>query len=204
MLISKRRHAKNVGDYRKELQKAAKAVGATHLEPSHGAIAFFDLPGSTNLMNKDPRRAIPIMLLHNSMCRVIIEANGGNVVKELGDGLMVHFGNMGTAVSCAYKVVQNLLLHGGPIRTKVSIAVGTVWKIESRHGGYDVYGTPVHTSARMSEHARKNTILIDEREKKPVTEWLGLANIMARSEEIELRSYGPAKVCRISVKKMRA
>ena len=93
---------------------------------------------------------------------------------------------------------------GGAIRTKVSIAVGTVWKIEGRHGGYDVYGTPVHTSARMSEHARKNTILIDEREKKAVIEWLGHADIVARSEEIELRSYGPTKVCRISVKKMRA
>ena len=144
------------------------------------------------------------MLLHNSMCRVIIESNVGTVVTELGDGLMAHFGNMGVAASCAHKVVLNLLLHGGPIRTKASIAVGTVWKIKSRHGGYDVHGTPVHIGARMSEHARKNTLLIDEKEKKAVIEWLGHAGIVARSEEIEMRNYGPTKVCGISVKKMRA
>ena len=204
MLASRGRHSGRVDRYERELRKATKAVGGMPLVPRHGAVAFFDLPGSTNLMKKDPRKAIPVMLLHNAMCRAIIEPNGGNIVKELGDGLMVHFPNMGVAVSCAHKVVQNLLLYGGPIRTKVSIAVGTVWKIDSPHGGYDVYGTPVHVSARMSEHARMDTILIDEREKEPVIEWLGHCNIATRSEEMELRNYGTTRACRILVKKTQA
>lgn len=201
MSSKRRRYGEDKADYRRELQKAARIVDSTDLAPSHGAVAFFDLPGSTSLMKKNPREAIPTMLLHNAMCRVIVESNRGYVVKELGDGLMVHFANIGAGVKCALEVIQNLLQHGGSICTKVSIAVGAVWKVESKHGGYDVYGTPVHTSARMSEHARKNTILIDEKERDQVTEWLGRGAVITRSEKIELRSYGTTNACRISVKK---
>lgn len=201
MSTKRRRYGEDKADYRRELQKAARIVDSTDLAPSLGAVAFFDLPGSTSLMKRDPREAIPVMLLHNAMCRVIVESNGGYVVKELGDGLMVHFVNIGAGVKCALEVIQNLLQYGESIRTKVSIAVGAVWKVESRHGGYDVYGTPVHTSARMSEHARKNTILIDARERNLVTEWLGRGAVITRSEKIELRSYGPTNACRILVKK---
>lgn len=197
-----RRRSGDTADYRKELQKAEKAVSRIRLDPSHGAIAFFDLPGSTNLMKKDPREAIPIMLRHNALCRAIIEPNDGHIVKELGDGLMVIFANVGTAVSCACKVIQNLSQREEAICTKVSIAVGTVWKIE-RPYGYDVYGTPVHMSARMSEHASENTVLIDERDKNLVSEWLGRAGIVIRNKKIHLRSYGLTKVCIISVNGLR-
>ena len=35
------------------------------------------------------------MFKHNAMCRVVIKSNGGKIIKELGDGLMVKFRNAG-------------------------------------------------------------------------------------------------------------
>lgn len=44
------------------------------LKPRMGAIVFFDMPGSTEMMIRDPRTAVPTMFRHNAMCRVIIES----------------------------------------------------------------------------------------------------------------------------------
>lgn len=126
---------------------------------------FFDMPGSTKMMKRDPRTAIPAMFKHNAMCRVVIKSNGGKIIKELGDGLMVKFRNAGEALYCAVKVIQNLQKYGGGVCTKVTVACGTVWNIRNPSGDRDVYGTPVHVSSRMTRHAVKNTILIDGKDK---------------------------------------
>ena len=141
--------------------------------PRTAAVAFFDMPGSTKIMKQNPREAIPPMLRHNAICRMMIESNNGRVVKELGDGLMARFENTGDAVTCAFQVIRCLRAHAGRIRTKVSIAYGAVWDIENQQGDRDVYGTPVHVSQRMSEYAVKDTILIEEKDKGTIVEWLG-------------------------------
>ena len=96
------------------------------LNPKMGAIVFFDMPGSTGMMKRDPRTAIPAMFQHNAMCRVIIESNKGRIVKELGDCLMVKFANAGTAVSCAIKALQNLRKYGNGARTRATVSYGTI------------------------------------------------------------------------------
>ena len=108
-----------------------------------GAIAFFDLPGSTKMMKSDPHMAVPRMILHNAMCRAIIRLNKGTIVKELGDGLMVRFDNAGYAIRCAVRVIKNLQDHGGGVCTKVTVAFGTIWDVRNSSGEPDVYGTPV-------------------------------------------------------------
>ena len=91
----------DTGDYKRELGRATRRARRDDLKPSVGAIAFFDLPGSTRVMKKDPHAAVPRMILHNSLCGAIVRLDEGTVVKELGDGLVVRFTNAGDAVVCA-------------------------------------------------------------------------------------------------------
>lgn len=154
-----------------------------------GAIAFFDMPGSTEIMKRDPRGAIQSMLRHNAMCGAIIESSGGEIVKEIGDGIMAMFDNAGVAVGCAIRVIQCLRDHGGGTRTKAAVAYGTLWRARNPSGAPDVYGTPVHVSARMAEHAVKDTVLIDGNDKGPAVEWLERTGFTVRRTAKRLRSY---------------
>ena len=95
------------------------------------------------MMKQSPREAVPAMLGHNAICRMIIESNNGCVIKDLGDGLMVRFDHTGKAVACAFQVIRCLREHAGRIRTKVSVAYGMLWDIENPRGDQDVYGPPV-------------------------------------------------------------
>ena len=93
----------------KELLKATKAIDGMPLVPCHDAVAFYDPPGSTNLMNdqrkatcslnqpsprtcssanlmNDQRKATLVMLLHIAMCCAIIKPNGA--LSEIGGGLL--------------------------------------------------------------------------------------------------------------------
>lgn len=170
------------------------------LKPRMGAIVFFDMPGSTGMMIRDPRTAVPAMFQHNAMCRVIIESNEGRIIKELGDGLMVKFANAGTAVKCAIKVIQNLRKYGGGIRTKATVSYGTIWNVTNPSGDHDVYGTPVHVSARMERYAAVDTIVIDSKDKGPALEWLERTNFRVERLRKKLNDYPDIKLYVISVK----
>ena len=187
------------GDYRKELERAARQARRGPLKPRVGAIAFFDLPGSTKVMKSDPHVAIPRMILHNSMCTAIIRLNEGTIVKELGDGLMVGFGNVGDAVSCAIKVIKNLREHGGGVCTKVTVAFGTLWDVENSSGEPDVYGTPVHVSSRMEMYAVENTIVIDEKDRESIVEWFDPPEFKIEPLRKKLKDYPDRKLHLLSV-----
>lgn len=187
-------------DYQKRLEGALHRAQNVSLTPSMGTIAFFDMPGSTKMMNRDPRTAIPTMLGHNAMCRVIIESSGGKIVKELGDGLMVQFTNTGKALGCAITLIKNLRKHGCGICTKATIAFGTLWNIKNTSGHSDVYGKPVHISSRMTAHAVKNTILIVGTDREVAVDWLGRSRFVMRRLRKELKDYPDKQLYIIYVK----
>ena len=139
------------------------------------------------------------MFQHNAMCRVIIESNKGRIVKELGDGLMVKFANAGTAVGCAIKVIQSLRKYGNGVHTKATVAYGTLWNVKNPSGDRDVYGTPVHMSARMERHAVADTIVIDDKDRGPAVEWLERSSFTIRRLQKKLRDYPDTRLHIISV-----
>lgn len=199
-MSGKNKPSADSSDYQKGLEGALHKAKNVSLTPSMGAIVFFDMPGSTKMMRRDPRTAIPTMLGHNAMCRVIIESSGGRIVKELGDGLMVQFTNTGEALGCAITVIQNLRKHGCGICTKATIAFGTLWNIKNASGHRDVYGTPVHVSSRMTAHAVKNTILIDGTDREVAVDWLGRSRFVAQRLRKKLKDYPEKQLYIISVK----
>lgn len=184
----------------KGIKKAARASQRATIERHTGAIAFFDLPGSTKMMKRNPRGAIQAMLRHNAICGAVIKPNGGKIIKEVGDGVMAAFDSAGAAVECAIKVIRCLREHGGSTHTKAVVASGTLWRAKNSSGDCDVYGTPVHVSARMAEHAVKDAILMDEKDGEPVREWLERTGFSMRRTQKRLRSYPDRRLYAVSVK----
>lgn len=168
------------------------------------SVVHFDLKGSTKLMRKDPIESISKMLLHNKMCRNIVEKNDGTIIKELGDAILVTFKNSGLACECAIKVIRNLKKHGSGIRTKVTVASGTLWKIKTALE-YDVYGIPVNLCTRMSQYAKEDCILFEEDAYVSVDNWLSdekkikYVKVKCLGEDVKLNDFGPTPMRKIIV-----
>lgn len=160
--------------------------------------------GSTRKMMGRPYDTITDMLLHNRMCGNIIRRHGGIVVKELGDAVMAFFKTEGEACECAIRVIRNLKMHGRGIRTKVTVASGTVWK-SNTHRGDDVYGLPVNICNRMSKHAKEDCVLMREISYVYVQNWLHrdkdirFVKVKKLGKDVDLDDFGPTPMRRIVV-----
>ncbi len=178
-----------------EIDKAKKFVNNIIPKRDIYTVAHFDLKGSTKKMIHEPYDTITSMLLHNEMCRKIIEQNNGKIIKELGDAVMVTFKNSGMACECAIKVIRNLQRYGQGLCTKVTIASGTVWSIKT-HGVSDVYGVPVNLCNRMSKHAIQDCILFEEDSYFAIKDWLvddkkiQYRKIRKKGKDLELLDFG--------------
>ena len=164
------------------------------------SVVHFDLKGSTRQMRKNPTKTITHMLLHNKMCRNIVEKNGGITVKELGDAIMVSFKTPGNACECAIKVIRNLRRHGGGIHTKVTVGSGTMWKIRTANED-DIYGVPVNLCTRMSKYAKEDQILFEEKMYTQLHDWLVEEKKIkfGRAHSNKLRDFGDVSMRRITV-----
>ncbi len=168
------------------------------------SVAHFDLKGSTKLMRCDPIAAITKMLLHNKICRNIVERNNGIAIKELGDAILVTFKGSGLACECAIKVIRNLKKHGDGIRTKVTIASGTLWKIRTNTED-DVYGIPVNLCTRMSKYAKEDCILFEENAYVAVQNWLfddkkiNYRKVKHKGKDRKLNDFGSVPMRKIIV-----
>ena len=155
-------HCSNDDNCKNEVDKAIKFVTRlTRNDRNTYTIAHFDLKGSTKLMRADALEGITKMLLHNKICRNIIEKNKGKVIKELGDAVMVRFKTTGKACECSIKIIRNLKKYEKNIKTKVTISHGTLWNIKTDKMD-DVYGEPVNRCTRMSKYAKESCVLIEE------------------------------------------
>jgi hypothetical protein len=157
--------------YSKHVINAPKFVKKLKRNKQIYGVAHFDLPKSTVKMIKDQPIAITEMLLHNRICRGIIEENGGRVIKELGDAVLATFQNAPTACECALKVIHNLKKRGKGVRTKVTITAGTIEKI-STNGKPDVYGLAVNLCNRMAKKACVDAVIIEETRFREIKDWL--------------------------------
>ena len=185
---------------RKGDQKSGKGVAKGNHRAPHGGDRVLRPARFHKDDEAEPARAIQAMLRHNAICGAVIKPNGGKIIKEVGDGVMAAFDSAGAAVECAIKVIRCLREHGGSTHTKAVVASGTLWRAKNSSGDCDVYGTPVHVSARMAEHAVKDAILMDEKDGEPVREWLERTGFSMRRTQKRLRSYPDRRLYAVSVK----
>lgn len=157
-------------------------------EPVIGCIGFFDLSGSTAVKIERGARvgaekALEFVALASAVCR----ACGGEVMKSLGDGIMVFFHDPVRACRAALSLKIACAEHG--IRSSSGLTFGTV-DIMSSATGRDVIGTMVDRAARLQSLAMPNQTLIDAGLAEAVRSQLAAERDVLLSDPIEVNAKG--------------
>jgi class 3 adenylate cyclase/tetratricopeptide (TPR) repeat protein len=120
---------------------------------------FTDLVGSTELSSRlDPVAADQLRDTHFALLRGAIDANGGQEVKNLGDGLMVVFPITSGALNCAEAMQQAIERHNKRAPEPLSIRVGlSLGEVTEDDGDY--FGDAVVQAARLCAAAEGDQIL---------------------------------------------
>ncbi len=120
------------------------------------AIMFTDIVGYTKLMGENEEKAFQLLQQNRSLHKPIIEKHHGNLIKEIGDGLLVSFFSALDAVQCA-KELQNLIIDDPDHNLKIGIHLGDVTFSDN-----DVFGDGVNVASRMEALGKSGSILISE------------------------------------------
>ncbi len=104
-------------------------------------------------------RAEELRRAHDTLLAEQAATHGGNVIKGLGDGLLVAFAGAAEALSAAVAMQQALDRFGGREGVALSMRVGlSAGDVTFEYG--DCFGTPVIESARLCAVAEPGQILL--------------------------------------------
>src|SRR6476660_5512526 len=142
-------------------------------------VVFTDLVGSTELLSRvGEARADELRREHFGLLRAAMAAHGGREVKNLGDGLMVVFDGVASALDSAVAMQQAITARRSdaePLSIKIGVAVGDA-ELEDD----DYFGLPVVEAARLCAKAQGGEILTTE-----------FVRMLAKSRsDVELESVG--------------
>jgi len=127
------------------------------------AIMFTDIADYSRLMEADEERTIQLLKTHNEIVFPVIEAQSGEVISSVGDGLLVVFSSVRKAVECALAVHAAVAVHNDTaaqtnrFKLRIGIHVGEV-----QHEGKQIYGIGVSVAARVQPFALPGGICITE------------------------------------------
>jgi adenylate cyclase len=121
------------------------------------AIAFLDLSGYTRLTEESGDEAA--MDLATRLMELVAHAAqsyDGRAVKLLGDGVMFHFTERGSAVLCGLALVEEAARLGLP-PARFGVNCGPVVFQDG-----DYFGRTVNVAARIADYARPREVLVSE------------------------------------------
>ncbi|OQX74558.1 MAG: hypothetical protein B6D64_12660, partial [Bacteroidetes bacterium 4484_276] len=105
------------------------------------AIVFTDIVGYTKQMAENELHTMQLLQKQREIIFPIVEAHGGEVVKEIGDGLLIMFHSAVEAVRFATET--QLRLKDEALTIRAGIHIGDVIFKDG-----DVFGSAVNTAAR--------------------------------------------------------
>jgi adenylate cyclase len=121
------------------------------------AIAFIDLSGYTRLAEEaGDDEAAAQAARFTAAVEAAASETGGRLVKVLGDGVMMHFGDSDSAIRAAISVLSRAQAQGLPA-ARAGINSGPMVR---RDGDY--FGTVVNVAARAADYARAHEILVTQ------------------------------------------
>jgi adenylate cyclase len=120
------------------------------------AIMFTDIVGYTALMGHDEQKAFDFLKKNRQIQQPIIEQFNGQLIKELGDGIMASFYTVSDAVNSAIKI-QEACNAAKEFQLRIGIHLGEV-VFENN----DVFGDGVNIASRIQSVARPGSIYISE------------------------------------------
>ena len=126
-----------------------------------------------------------------SAARDVITAEGGRVVKTIGDAVLFVADDAVTGARIATGLARGTAVEGPvPVEVRVSVVWG---RVLSRFG--DVFGPPVNLAARLSAAAEPGTVLTDPVTAEMLSGEPGLA--VLEQEPTELVGLGPVTPFRV-------
>jgi class 3 adenylate cyclase/TolB-like protein/Tfp pilus assembly protein PilF len=119
-------------------------------------IMFSDICGFTKMMGKDEARTMKIVEKNKQIHQKFIRSNDGNLIKEMGDGLLASFESTHDAVRCAKEIMEEVYTEES-YHLHISIHLGDI--IFTRE---DIFGDGVNIASRINSCAQKGEIIISE------------------------------------------
>ena len=140
----------------------AGTVNSTEAEHRTCAILAVDVVGYTRLMAADERGTYArlVQLLRTEFEPRVV-AHGGTVVKRAGDGSLVVFNEVRSAIACALEVQHSITVAEGSERPdrRISLRIGVNVGEVIVDGG-DIYGDAVNIAARLQTYAEPGGIAV--------------------------------------------
>lgn len=128
------------------------------------AVMMTDIAGYSERTGQQSREESARWLaLHDQLLLPILRAFGGNIVKNIGDALLVTFGSPTDAVLCGTAIQDRLFLHNRDaspsdrIEVRIAISAG---EVRVQRG--DIFGEPVNLAARLESIGERGEILITD------------------------------------------
>ena len=119
------------------------------------AIVFTDVVGYTRQMEQDEQRTMQLLQKQRDIVFPIVKSYDGEIIKELGDGLLMMFSSAFNAVRCAIEIQTRLKDEELTIRAGIHVG-----EVIFKDG--DVFGSAVNAAARIQPLAQANGICISE------------------------------------------
>ena len=141
----------------------APAAGVD-LSIGHLALLFSDLTGSTAMYQRiGDARAFAIVEEHFRAMEVIVNANGGAVVKTMGDAVMATFPSAAQAVAAALAMArENERSHASVgLGVKLGVYAGPCLAVRANER-LDFFGTTVNLAARLQAQAHAGQLVLTE------------------------------------------
>lgn len=132
------------------------------------AVMLTDMKGYTAATSRQTRQENARMLaLHDALLLPVVQAFGGQLLKRIGDALLVLFDAPTEALLCAMAIQDRLWDHGRRvaedqrIEVRVAVSLGEV-RFSAEAGREDVFGEAVNLAARVEELAESGEIWFTE------------------------------------------
>ncbi|MCJ7671990.1 MAG: AAA family ATPase, partial [Acidimicrobiia bacterium] len=142
-------------------------------------VVFTDLVGSTEMSSRlGPEATEALRLVHFGLLRGAMVAHGGSEVKNLGDGLMIVFPGLTSALNGSVAMQQAIERHNASGKEPLGIRVGLSTGDATEDDG-DYFGEPVVEAARLCAKCEAGQIITTE-----------LVSMMARKSDHTFESIG--------------
>ncbi|WP_438947959.1 adenylate/guanylate cyclase domain-containing protein [Streptomyces durbertensis] len=129
------------------------------------AVGFADLVGFTRLTRRLEEEELgELVEAFETTAADLVAANGGRLIKTLGDEVLFVADDAGTAAEIGLRLIETLSNDETMPQLRVGLAFGAV---TTRMG--DVFGTTVNLASRLTSIAPKDTVLVDGAVRDEVT-----------------------------------
>lgn len=121
------------------------------------AILAADVVDYSRLLGEDEQQTLAALdQFRDGLFEPSIIAHGGTIIKRLGDGWIVEFGNVSDAVASAVEIQEGLGQHE-VIQLRIGVHIGDLTFRDD-----DIYGDGINIAARLEALAKPGQVLISD------------------------------------------